>query len=136
MRTMPSVRASILFHSLRDGLSVALPAVLMTVALACAGCNEAPLLAAPDAGIACTAPQLEAPCVAQDAGLAGCTPDLQSEVALGKEVTIGPGSYPLGCTVIVNSSSLDQDNQCTTLGSCNCQQPQPDGGAFAWVCVE
>ncbi len=128
MRTMDFVRASTLFAYLLSA------SVLATAALACAGCNEAPLLAAPDAGVTCTAPQLESPCTVADAGLPGCSPDLQSQVALGQEVTIGPGSYPVGCTVIVNSRSLDQDNQCITLGSCDCQEV--DAGTFSWVCFE
>ena len=104
-------------------------ALLSTTALAC---NEAPLIPAPDAAVTCTQPQLEAPCTVQDAGLPGCGPDLQSYAALGQEVVIGAGSYEAGCTVIVNSHVLDQDNQCTTLGSCDCQPA--DGGGFDWVC--
>ena len=128
MRTMHSVRASNLFRYF------VYASMLATAALESLGCNEAPLIPAPDAGVKCTAPQLEAPCVALDAGLPGCSNDLQSDAVLGQEVKITPGSYPAGCTVIVNSTSLDQDNQCLTLGSCNCQQA--DAGTFDWVCFE
>jgi hypothetical protein len=95
------------------------------------GCNEAPLISAPDSGVACEKPQPIYPCVAGDAGLPGCTPDLDSLQSLGQEVVIAPGSYPAGCGVQVNATVLDQDNQCTQLGTCTCDQ---DGGTFAWVC--
>ena len=120
---MPFVRASLLFQSVLLGL-------LVTIT----GCNEAPLLGAPDAAAGCTAPQLEAPCTVQDAGAPGCSADLQSQAVLGQEVTIAPGSYEAGCTVIVNARSTDQDDQCITLGSCNCQAQ--DGGTFAWACFQ
>jgi hypothetical protein len=107
--------------------------LILPILMTALGCNEAPLLPAPDASTPCTAPQVEAPCKAADAGLPGCTPDLQSTAAFGQDVVIGAGSYEAGCAVIVNSKVLDSDNQCSTLGSCHCQE---DAGTFSWACYQ
>ena len=128
--------SSLLFSSelSKRGVARAALALSLLFALPSLGCNEAPLRAAPDAGtIPCTAPQLEVPCKVQDAGVPGCSPDLQSTASLGQEVTIAPGSYPVGCAVIVNAKVLDQDDQCTQLGSCDCGE---DAGSFAWTCFQ
>jgi hypothetical protein len=101
------------------------------VATAQLACNEAPLIQAPDAGNPCKQPLPIFPCKAGDAGAPGCSPDLDSEQSLGQEVVIAPGSYPAGCGIQVNATVLDQDNQCTQLGTCDCTE---DGGAFSWVC--
>jgi hypothetical protein len=102
--------------------------IISTAALAC---NEAPLIAAPDAGATCQRPIPIFPCHAQEGGAPGCSPDLQSFASLGQEVVIGPGTYEAGCAVQVNSGTLDSDNQCMQLGTCNCTQ---DAGSFSWVC--
>jgi hypothetical protein len=104
---------------------------LSLLATAALGCNEAPLIPAPDASVACQAPQVEAPCKASDAGLPGCSPDLQSTAVFDQDFVVGSGTYEAGCTIIVNSKVLDTNSQCITLGSCNCQQ---DGGTFTWQC--
>ena len=102
------------------------------VATAQLGCNEAPLIQAPDAAVACQKPQLIAPCLApQPAGTPGCSPDLESTQSLGQDVVISPGSYEAGCQVQVNATVLDQDDQCTQLGTCDCTE---DAGSFNWVC--
>jgi hypothetical protein len=105
--------------------------LLSTAALAC---NEAPLIPATDAGTTCQLPQPIYPCRAEDAGTPGCSRDLDSLASLGQEVVIAPGTYPAGCSVQVNSTVLDMDNQCTQLGTCDCDQD--DGGSFSWVCYQ
>jgi hypothetical protein len=102
------------------------------VATAQLGCNEAPLIQAPDAATPCQKPQLIFPCVSpQPSGTPGCSADLQSAQSLGQDVVLSPGSYEAGCGVQVNATVLDQDNQCTQLGTCDCTE---DAGAFSWVC--
>ena len=104
---------------------------VLALSAAALGCNEAPLIPAPDSGASCEKPQPIYPCSPQDAAAPGCTPNLESLQSLGQEVIIAPGSYAAGCGVQVNATVLDQDNQCTQLGTCTCDE---DGGAFAWVC--
>jgi hypothetical protein len=107
--------------------------LVLSLVVTALGCNEAPLLPAPDASTACTAPQVEAPCKAADAGLPGCTPDLNSTALFGQDVIIGAGSYEAGCAVIVNLKGLDSDGQCTQAGSCHCYE---DAGSFSWTCYQ
>jgi hypothetical protein len=42
-------------------------------------------------------------------------------------------SYPVGCTVIVDYPTPDDDNQCQQAGSCRCNAD--DAGALAWRCT-
>jgi hypothetical protein len=97
------------------------------------GCNEAPLISAPDAGQPCAAPILEYACHPQDAGLPGCSPDLDSGgLPLQQEEVLDGGSFPVSCTVIVNSPVADIDQQCTQLGTCTCGGD--DAGHYNWTC--
>jgi hypothetical protein len=109
--------------------------LLLPLSAATLACNEAPLVAAPDAGNPCLAPVLEYACHPQAATLPGCGPDLDSGVALNREVMLDGGSYPSGCTVIVYSPVPDLDDQCSQLGTCNCTETG-DGGPYNWVCVQ
>jgi hypothetical protein len=98
-------------------------------------CNEAPLLAAPDAGNPCLASIPIAPCVAGDAGAPGCGPDLDSGAALTREVVLPGASYPPGCQVVVYSPVPDLDRQCSQLGTCMCGGGG-DAGPYEWACVQ
>jgi hypothetical protein len=116
--------------SLISALSLA---ALTSLSAASQGCNEASVRDAPDASPNCGAPLLEYPCHVLAAGTAGCSGDLDSGAALGRSVTLD-GSFPANCTVIINSPVPDTDNQCSQIGTCNCNEY--DGGVYGWICVE
>jgi hypothetical protein len=105
-------------------------AILGTAAL---GCNEAPLIGAPDAGNPCVGPIPGYNCH-QAPTLPGCSGDLHSGGApLDQEEVLDGGTYPVGCVVIVNDPVPDLDQQCTQLGTCACNAD--DGGGYSWTCV-
>ena len=116
--------------SLISALSLAALASLST---ASQGCNEASVKDAPDASPNCGAPVPEYPCRAQPVGTPGCSGDLDSGAAIGRNVILD-ASFPATCTVIVYSPVPDIDLQCTQLGTCNCNEY--DGGVYGWVCVQ
>ena len=91
-------------------------ALVLPFSLAALGCDEAKLTTSPD-DAGCAAPELEFPCKLQPAGTPGCPSDLDSGAALGRDLVLD-GSAPANCTVIVNDLVPDEDNQCTTLGTC------------------
>jgi hypothetical protein len=111
-----------------------LSSVAFAAFVAClAACNEAQIENAPDASPNCPKPVLESPCKPQGAGSPGCGDDLGTSTIFGRAVVLEGGSFPPGCTVIVNDPTPDQQNQCSQLGTCNCGG---DAGAYGWVCVQ
>jgi hypothetical protein len=112
---------------------------LLCLTTALVACNTAQLRPAPDAAPSCAgASILEYPCAAQAAGTPGCAGDLNSQAALGKDVSLPGASYPVGCAVIVNASSTDQDEQCSQIGTCHCDEADGggDGGTYSWFCSQ
>ena len=113
--------------SVRFSPRLSLLVLLSTTSLATLGCDEAKLNNAPAASPNCGAPILEYPCAPLPSGTTGCTGDLDSGPALDRAVTLD-GSFPAKCTVIINDPVPDEQNQCSQLGTCTCNEA--DGGAF------
>jgi hypothetical protein len=130
---MRAVRSpfTLLSSVLSAAFFLALFAMLVSSSAASVGCNEVTVHDAPDASPNCAAPVLEYPCAPLDAGSAGCSGNLNSQATLGRPVTLD-GSFPVGCTVIVNDPTPDSDNQCDQTGTCDCNAL--DGGAYGWTC--
>ena len=97
-------------------------------------CNEVKVIPAPDAGVDCRAalPVADS-CQPQPAGAAGCAAALDSELCLGRTLSLDAGVYPNQCNVIVNDPTPDEDQNCDQLGACLCTEF--DGGVFEWVCA-
>ena len=115
----------------------ALPFTLIfPVLFATSGCNEVQVTGPADVGaVPCARYQVLEPAVCRrPRRSARGAPGISTRgLVFNRDVVLEGGSFSLGCEVLVNDPTPDLDNQCTTLGTCQCA----DAGAgvgFGWSC--